>query len=158
MILFINFIQPQLQNSKHSKIKMKRKTQSGIATIRNQILIESEPLKEQITNLCRYEELPDWAKFNKNIIRGYRPATFSYKKCIKSLYHIHNESGNIFTHLFGSFIFLLLACYYIIQLFSSKAEHYIDYLIILSYCLVSLFCLFTSSLYHLFLCHSEEVA
>lgn len=47
--------------------------------------------------------LLDWAnspphlQFNKYVLTGYRPIS-SVQECIKSLFYLHNELGNIYTH------------------------------------------------------------
>ncbi|CAB5396051.1 unnamed protein product [Rhizophagus irregularis] len=49
-----------------------------------------------------------WLQDNKDIIRGYRRPTFSYLKCAQSLFYLHNESVNIWSHLIGGFNCILL--------------------------------------------------
>jgi len=47
--------------------------------------------------------LLDWAsspphlQFNKYVLTGYRPIS-SVQDCIRSLFYLHNELGNIYTH------------------------------------------------------------
>lgn len=47
--------------------------------------------------------LLDWAsspphlQFNKFVLTGYRPAS-SGSGCLRSLFYVHNELGNIYTH------------------------------------------------------------
>lgn len=47
--------------------------------------------------------LLDWAsspphlQFNKFVLTGYRPAS-SGSGCLRSLFYLHNELGNIYTH------------------------------------------------------------
>ncbi|KAL4658372.1 coronin-1A-like isoform X1 [Arapaima gigas] len=47
--------------------------------------------------------LLDWAsspphlQFNKYVLRGYRPVS-SVHECVRSLFYLHNELGNIYTH------------------------------------------------------------
>ena len=47
--------------------------------------------------------LLDWAsspphlQFNKFVLTGYRPAS-SGSGCLRSLFYMHNELGNIYTH------------------------------------------------------------
>ena len=47
--------------------------------------------------------LLDWAsspphlQFNKYVLTGYRPSS-SVQDCIRSLFYLHNELGNIYTH------------------------------------------------------------
>lgn len=47
-------------------------------------------------------------KFNKNIRTGYRINFDSYWKLTKSLFMIHNETINVWTHLIGMVFFFYL--------------------------------------------------
>lgn len=47
-------------------------------------------------------------KFNKNIRTGYRINFDSYWKLTKSLFMIHNETINVWTHLLGMMFFFYL--------------------------------------------------
>ena len=52
--------------------------------------------------LVDFTELPDWAKDNRLIISGYRqPDVLSTGQLWLSIFKIHNETGNIWSHLFG---------------------------------------------------------
>ncbi|KAF6126262.1 hypothetical protein HJG60_014560 [Phyllostomus discolor] len=58
--------------------------------------------------------LLDWAsspphlQFNKFVLTGYRPAS-SGSGCLRSLFYLHNELGNIYTH--GSVLYHLFMCH-----------------------------------------------
>ena len=54
------------------------------------------------------DEAPEFMVVNKFIHRGYRINFDSYCKLIKSLFMIHNETVNVWTHLFGMIIFVYL--------------------------------------------------
>src|SRR5437588_86614 len=58
----------------------------------------SNSLKVSLT--CNFGDLPIWLQDNHDILRGYRRPTFSYIKCWKSLFYIHNESGKLMETLF----------------------------------------------------------
>ena len=45
--------------------------------------------------------LPDWMKDNEFLTVGHRPELHSYKECFKSIFGMHSETGNIWTHLIG---------------------------------------------------------
>ncbi|XP_069342351.1 progestin and adipoQ receptor family member 4 isoform X4 [Eulemur rufifrons] len=59
--------------------------------------------------------LLDWAsspphlQFNKFVLTGYRPAS-SGSGCLRSLFYLHNELGNIYTHGALPIIHCTLAC------------------------------------------------
>lgn len=50
--------------------------------------------------LFHWNELPDYLKDNKFIVTGYRADT-GLLGSIQSLFRIHNESGNVWSHLCG---------------------------------------------------------
>lgn len=60
-----------------------------------------------------WSQLPEiWRRRdNIHLLRGYRPLNESYTQCLASLFHIHNETVNIWTHLLGIPLFLLSGLY-----------------------------------------------
>lgn len=55
--------------------------------------------KRSHRTLVSYDELPEWQKDNDYITHGYVRETNSYWHCLDSLFFLHNETVNIFTHL-----------------------------------------------------------
>lgn len=53
-------------------------------------------------------EAPEFMVYNKHITRGYRINFNSYRKIFKSLFMIHNETINVWTHLLGLMLFTFL--------------------------------------------------
>ena len=49
--------------------------------------------------LVHWNDLPHWQQDNHHIHGGYRQASYSYARSLKSILHWHNESVNIWTHL-----------------------------------------------------------
>jgi len=47
------------------------------------------------------EQVPLFLQFNKYIHKGYRPSGISVLDCLKSIFYLHNESANIWIHLFA---------------------------------------------------------
>lgn len=43
--------------------------------------------------LCTWAELPPWMQDNPAIMASYRRPTYSYRKALRSLGYLHNESG-----------------------------------------------------------------
>ncbi|KAM0950435.1 hypothetical protein DsansV1_C04g0041381 [Dioscorea sansibarensis] len=58
--------------------------------------------------LMKYNSLPEYLKDNEYILDHYRPE-WPLKQTILSIFSIHNETLNIWTHLTGFFFFLILA-------------------------------------------------
>uniref|UniRef100_A0A3B5MK10 Progestin and adipoQ receptor family member IVa n=1 Tax=Xiphophorus couchianus TaxID=32473 RepID=A0A3B5MK10_9TELE len=60
--------------------------------------------------------LLDWAsspphlQFNKYVLTGYRPIS-SVQDCVRSLFYLHNELGNIYTHGALPIVYITLWCY-----------------------------------------------
>lgn len=48
-----------------------------------------------------YDVLPDWLKDNDYLLHGHRPPMPSFRACFRSIFRIHTETGNIWTHLLG---------------------------------------------------------
>jgi adiponectin receptor len=53
--------------------------------------------------LVHHHHLPDWLKDNEYLVFGHRPSLNSFKACFKSVFKIHTETGNIWTHLIGMY-------------------------------------------------------
>uniref|UniRef100_A0A673SWN4 Adiponectin receptor 1 n=1 Tax=Suricata suricatta TaxID=37032 RepID=A0A673SWN4_SURSU len=49
-----------------------------------------------------YDVLPDWLKDNDYLLHGHRPPMPSFRACFKSIFRIHTETGNIWTHLLAT--------------------------------------------------------
>ena len=64
-------------------------------------------------NLVTFDDIPDWCSNNSHIHYGYRKTHLSYMKLLKSVFSIHNETFNIWTHLIGIFLFIGVTMYYI---------------------------------------------
>jgi adiponectin receptor len=52
-----------------------------------------------------HHALPSWLRDNDFLLKGHRPPLPSIKECFKSIFRIHTETGNIWTHLIGTFKF-----------------------------------------------------
>lgn len=57
------------------------------------------------------EEAPEYLKDNEYIKHGYRINFNSARKVVKSLFMLHNESVNIWSHLLGSLFVIVLVVY-----------------------------------------------
>eukprot|EP00803_Ostreobium_quekettii_P003966 evm.model.scf_484.3 EVM.evm.TU.scf_484.3 scf_484:48769-49758(-) len=55
-----------------------------------------------------WEDAPQVLKFNRFIRSGYR-AGYSYPQCLASLWGLHNETGNIWTHLLPAVALAMVA-------------------------------------------------
>jgi hypothetical protein len=48
-----------------------------------------------------FAELPDYLQDNEFIKRHYRSPNMPIKRTLRSLFDVHNETGNVWTHLLG---------------------------------------------------------
>mmetsp|Transcript_557 Transcript_557/g.555 ORF Transcript_557/g.555 Transcript_557/m.555 type:complete len:171 (+) Transcript_557:12-524(+) len=67
--------------------------------------------RTKIPYLGTYDEAPDYIKKCKYILTGYRINFNSFKVALRSLFMIHNETTNIWSHLFGVFLYIFLVIY-----------------------------------------------
>ncbi|KAH3903311.1 PAQR-type receptor SCDLUD_000936 [Saccharomycodes ludwigii] len=109
--------------------------------------------------LCSWNDLPDWQKDNEYIISGYVLETNSLTQSIKSLFYLHNESVNIYTHLLPGICFLLVILFFnthVIKIYDSTTG--IDYFMINLFFAGCFTCLMMSSTFHCLKSHSEKVS
>ncbi|XP_041094707.1 progestin and adipoQ receptor family member 4-like [Polyodon spathula] len=57
--------------------------------------------------LLNWTSSPRHLQFNRYVLTGYRPVS-SINECVKSLFYLHNELGNIYTHGIPLLCFLFL--------------------------------------------------
>lgn len=95
---------------------------------------------------------------NIYILRGYRPLSDSYTRCLLSLFHpFHNETLNIWTHLLGIPLFLCTGLYLWTSL--SVRYHSPSHYDVLAFgCFFAglVVCLASSTLFHTFSSHSKH--
>ncbi|KAI3781953.1 hypothetical protein L2E82_11981 [Cichorium intybus] len=135
---------------------------------------QTEKKGENNFPLLRYEELPDYMKDNEYILNYYR-AEWSLKHAFFSLFLCHNETLNVWTHVIGFAAFLVLTIANLTELyqvadflnlskwvFSSDTRTPLPltetprWPLFVFLC-GSMFCFISSSLCHLFSCHSQHL-
>nr|CAD7265413.1 unnamed protein product [Timema shepardi] len=65
--------------------------------------------------VCHFRNLPQWLQDNDYLHAGHRPPLPSFYACFKSIFRIHTETGNIWTHLLGCVAFIGVATYFLSQ-------------------------------------------
>lgn len=92
-------------------------------------------------------------RHNPFILSGYR---FGYtaKMCLRSVFMVHNETGNVWTHLLGFLFFIWLGCFSFLNIVEEDWSHRLIFLV---YIIGNLTCMGSSTVYHLMGCHSEHV-
>ncbi|XP_021701918.1 progestin and adipoQ receptor family member 3 isoform X2 [Aedes aegypti] len=107
----------------------------------------------KLRQLLNYEDAPKHLQFNPFIRTGYR-TILSTKLCLESMFWWTNETFNIWSHVFGCFLFVGLA-YSDIVLLQMHASM-IDKIIVGALLVCFQVCMILSSIYHTFSCKSEQ--
>ncbi|KAJ9649612.1 hypothetical protein H2201_001754 [Coniosporium apollinis] len=105
-----------------------------------------------------WHEIAPWQRDNQYIHSGYRPASNSYLKSASSLGYLHNETVNIYTHLFGALL-AVLSCFPLYHQLHSRYElaGKDDVLVFSCFFFGAAACLGISATYHTISNHSEIV-
>lgn len=124
---------------------------------------------EQRWKVQNFDLLPDWLQDNEFLRTGHRPQIPNFGGCFKSIFQLHTETGNIWTHLYGLFYLNVL---YIIEIsgcvaflgvagfFLTRPNEMIywkDKLVFSTFFLGAIFCLGLSFSFHTVQCHSQTV-
>jgi adiponectin receptor len=110
------------------------------------------PMK-RIYRLVSFDEAPPWMQDNPFIRTGYR-LRYTARMCLTSLFHHHNETGNVWTHFLGLLLFLVMAGFVYARVLEPYWSHWIVFTIFMGACSMCMLC---SAIYHLFNCHYNEV-
>ncbi|KAJ8901949.1 hypothetical protein NDN08_004151 [Rhodosorus marinus] len=115
---------------------------------------ESEALKLRSWTALSEEEVPSYVRYDC-VTHGYRPVGLSWRELVNSAFTVHNELVNFWTHFVPAVLFpcALLVLY---ALSWSNLEP-LDMLCFGIFFCTASYCLFSSAMYHLFICKSEEV-
>ena len=99
--------------------------------------------------------LPDWLRDNSYLWNHHRPPLGSIKRCMGSIFRLHSETGNIWTHLLGWIAVHIYAVYAYAEPLSQLAWK--DKLIFGGFLVGAWCCLLFSWLFHTPQCHSPKV-
>ncbi len=107
--------------------------------------------------LLSYDEIPRWYQDNDCIRHGYRPVMNDTRACFGSWTYLHNETANIYSHLFPAVLALVSQSI----LYQSFWWHYPqattrDYLIVAFHLGSRSICFGLSAFYHTLMNHSAE--
>uniref|UniRef100_A0A914E630 Uncharacterized protein n=1 Tax=Acrobeloides nanus TaxID=290746 RepID=A0A914E630_9BILA len=102
-----------------------------------------------------FELLPDWLQDNEFLRRGHRPPLFSFGSCFKSIFQLHTETGNIWTHMYGCVAFMGVAAWFLTRPGSLIAWQ--EKIVFSFFFLGAIICLGMSFAFHTVSCHSESV-
>lgn len=114
--------------------------------------------QEQI-RLYYFHELDEWQQDNHYILSGYVKETASYWSCLKSLTYLHNETGNIYSHLVPCVLVSILVGNFVgweMEKVNNDLRFW-EKLNFIQFGFATTFCLALSALFHLFKSHSHSV-
>jgi adiponectin receptor len=103
-----------------------------------------------------HHALPNWLRDNDFLLKGHRPPLPSTKECFKSVFRIHTETGNIWTHLIGALSFIGIAAYFLTR--PNVEIQFQEKFVFGTFFLGAIVCLFCSALFHTFYCYSPKVS
>ena len=109
----------------------------------------AQAIKHGAKRLLTIDEIPsDWRN-NPHILCGYR---FHETKmqCIHSVVRIHNETGNIWTHIVGFFFVLAIGLYWYPRSASYEIATAADKIVVAVFLFAALECLACSTIWHIF--------
>ncbi len=103
-----------------------------------------------------HHALPNWLRDNDFLLKGHRPPLPSVKACFKSIFRIHTETGNIWTHLIGAISFVAIAIYFWTR--PTIEVQFQEKFIFGAFFIGAIVCLVCSTLFHTFYCYSPNVS
>ena len=113
-----------------------------------------------------FDKLPVWLQDNEYLTHEHRPPMNSFTGCFKSMFRMHTETWNIWTHFLG-FIFFVALCLgiyvygdYITFLFEDIDVYQLpatEQAMLVFFFLAAMICLSCSAMFHLFSNHSQSV-
>ncbi|XP_037594046.1 dynein heavy chain 12, axonemal [Cebus imitator] len=105
-----------------------------------------------------YDVLPDCLKDHDYLLHGHRPPMPSFRACFKSIFRIHTETGNIWTHLLCFVLFLFLGILTMLRPNTYFMAPLQKKVVFGMFFLGAVLCLSFSWLFHTVYCHSEKVS
>ena len=82
-----------------------------------QVMVQSLAQKLRNWKACHFEKLPSWMRDNDFLHFGHRPELPSFAECFRSIFRIHTETGNIWTHLIGFVAFVIATIVFYVKPF-----------------------------------------
>lgn len=110
--------------------------------------------KFQSWKVVGFSNLPQWLQDNDFLRKGHRPPLPSFRECFKSIFRIHTETGNIWTHLLGVVAFLGLAIYFITRPVTEIEVQ--EKIVFMSFFAGAIVCMGLSFTFHTVCCHQNK--
>jgi len=113
-------------------------------------------------NVVSHWELPQWLRDNDFLWHMHRPQLPSFKQCFCSMFRVHTETGNIWTHLIGMVLVLISMLFLYLrpatQILGDFPKGWEEYLVFSAFFIGAITCLMFSWLYHTCSCHSKKTS
>ncbi|OTF75592.1 adiponectin receptor-like protein, partial [Euroglyphus maynei] len=106
-----------------------------------------------VWKVCHFNMLPNWMQDNEYLHTGHRPPLPTFWACIKSIFRLHTETGNIWTHGIGALLFVCLFIYEFVTISAHKTA--VDRLMLTIYFCGIITCLLFSCMFHTFSCYAS---
>jgi adiponectin receptor len=118
-------------------------------------LDKAEELARRVWTAVHHQHLPAWLRDNDFLVHGHRPQLHTFAECFRSIFRIHTETGNIWTHLIGFVVFVVLAaCFFVYPWIEIRWQ---EVAVFSAFFAGAILCLGFSFLFHTVFCHSEKV-
>ena len=108
--------------------------------------------------LITFDELPDWAKDNEFIKGSYRPILPSFVACFATVFRIHNETVNVWSHLLGFLAFMYASFHFLSKPNDQYLHPVYEKAILMTFFFGACVCLGFSWSFHALGCHSAHVS
>lgn len=106
-------------------------------------------------------ELPHWMRDNDYLWHMHRPQLPSFKECFGSMFRIHTETGNIWTHFLGLILVIIAMLFVYLSPSTSIGDFpkgLEEYLVFTAFFIGATLCLAFSWLFHTCSCHSKKTS
>ena len=153
------------QSGAQSGVTMENLLSSSSSSLVASSISHIEKIASRAWNAVSFDSLPEWLRDNEFLHYHHRPPMYSIRGCIKSIFRMHTETWNIWTHLVGFvfFVSLTLSVYcfrdYITFLFESNIVisdlPWQEQVVIFIFFLGAMTCLFCSTVFHTLCNHSQ---
>ena len=137
-----------------------------LVKIEQKIEEKIERITHWVWHVVPFDNLPEWLRDNEFLRHNHRPPMNSFRGCFKSIFRMHTETWNIWTHLLG-FVFFLILCLgvyifgdYITCLFEDIKVHNLPWdeqFVIFLFFIGAITCLSCSFLFHTLANHSRPI-
>eukprot|EP00045_Choanoeca_perplexa_P003150 m.28884 g.28884 ORF g.28884 m.28884 type:complete len:515 (+) comp11892_c0_seq1:146-1690(+) len=144
-----------LEANMHRLMDFQRLVTSNLNNLPNVQLLLKEHHLGRLPALKEYANAPRWLRDNHYIHTGYRPESLDLQRTFESLFYLHNEFGNIWTHLIGAISFALFGTY--ITSFVIHDHRWLDKMTFFFYWSTAIGCMLCSAVFHTMFSHSYSV-